>query len=431
MKLDKITIENFRCFRHYEMELAPQMSILIGKNGSGKTTLINSILRGLTFIFSKDTSVSKKPLSDGVKGLNIIKYDEMDAHFRYEETGYQYPINIKCSASFENTPIEWELLKKTAGGSLYSTKYKAGLTSFNHIYQKKNQLPLLAYFSDSYPHVDTKISKYATSILKSGRPMVAPFAYYQWDKETTCTEMWQRRFKNCRQNWNTLNSAIANLRIQSQLIEEQIDSEQTKKTGDEEKIKQWQQAIQDNRQLIQEKEILSGQYEREFNYVRNLLIRFTAGVPEFADYGSFKIKDVDIEHRDEAVYIQFCFADESKCLFRHLPTGYKRLLSIVFDIAYRSFIISSENEPTGIILIDEIDLHLHPELEQIVVELFKHTFPAIQFIVTTHSPLVIANFQQDENNKIIRMTCQENEYANEVLPNLYGVDYNTSWIVLN
>jgi len=50
----------------------------------------------------------------------------------------------------------------------------------------------------------------------------------------------------------------------------------------------------------------------------------------------------------------------------------------------------------GIVLIDEIDLHLHPSLQRTLVPRLRKTFPKVQFIVTTHSPLVLANFDANE-----------------------------------
>ncbi|WP_164672451.1 AAA family ATPase, partial [Vibrio cholerae] len=43
----------------------------------------------------------------------------------------------------------------------------------------------------------------------------------------------------------------------------------------------------------------------------------------------------------------------------------------------------------GIVLIDEIDLHLHPKWQQTIVQKLENTFPNIQFILSTHSPLVL------------------------------------------
>ena len=50
----------------------------------------------------------------------------------------------------------------------------------------------------------------------------------------------------------------------------------------------------------------------------------------------------------------------------------------------------------AIVLIDEIDLHLHPSLQRALVPRLRRTFPKVQWIVTTHSPLVVANFDANE-----------------------------------
>ncbi|HET7500861.1 MAG TPA: AAA family ATPase, partial [Kofleriaceae bacterium] len=50
----------------------------------------------------------------------------------------------------------------------------------------------------------------------------------------------------------------------------------------------------------------------------------------------------------------------------------------------------------GIVLVDELDLHLHPTWQTEIVAGLKATFPRMQFIVTTHSPLVLAGCRADE-----------------------------------
>ena len=74
---------------------------------------------------------------------------------------------------------------------------------------------------------------------------------------------------------------------------------------------------------------------------------------------------------------------------------------------------------------NEIDLHLHPSLEQEVLARLKKTFPSIQFIVSTHSPMVLSNLKvKDTGNMIYRM--QADEDTPNALPNLYGVDYSAA-----
>lgn len=86
----------------------------------------------------------------------------------------------------------------------------------------------------------------------------------------------------------------------------------------------------------------------------------------------------------------------------NLSDGYKGIVSLAADIAYRAIKLNphlGENavtETEGIVLIDEIDMHLHPIWQKRVVEDLKRTFPKIQFIVTTHSPFIIQSLKANE-----------------------------------
>lgn len=83
-----------------------------------------------------------------------------------------------------------------------------------------------------------------------------------------------------------------------------------------------------------------------------------------------------------------------------LSGGYKAILAVVSDIAKRLAMANpnSENplEGEAIILIDELDLHLHPKWQKTIVEDLKRTFPNCQFIVSTHSPFIIQSLRQEE-----------------------------------
>lgn len=80
-----------------------------------------------------------------------------------------------------------------------------------------------------------------------------------------------------------------------------------------------------------------------------------------------------------------------KVTFDRLSSGLKSLVAMIGDIVVRLYRQQPhEHDPskfTGIIIIDEIDVHLHPRLQKILVEQLTEAFPAIQFIVTTHSPI--------------------------------------------
>jgi predicted ATP-binding protein involved in virulence len=78
-----------------------------------------------------------------------------------------------------------------------------------------------------------------------------------------------------------------------------------------------------------------------------------------------------------------------------LSDGIRNMIGMVADIAFRAtklnpqFGFLAAKETPGVVLIDEVDMHLHPEWQQVVLQSLTTAFPALQFIVTTHSPQVL------------------------------------------
>lgn len=87
---------------------------------------------------------------------------------------------------------------------------------------------------------------------------------------------------------------------------------------------------------------------------------------------------------------------------------------MVLDIAYRMAILNPFlrddilQQTPGIVLIDEIDMHLHPKWQWNIVNALKKTFPKVQFIVTTHSPIIVASCK--EENLILLNKDEEGKY---------------------
>lgn len=90
-----------------------------------------------------------------------------------------------------------------------------------------------------------------------------------------------------------------------------------------------------------------------------------------------------------------------------MSDGYKSTISLVADIAYRMTILNPQlgdevlEKTDGIILIDEVDLHLHPLWQQNILEDLSSIFPKVQFIVSTHAPEII-NTAKKENICILK-----------------------------
>lgn len=102
--------------------------------------------------------------------------------------------------------------------------------------------------------------------------------------------------------------------------------------------------------------------------------------------------------------------------FASLSDGYRNVIKIILDIATRMCILNPylqgealEKTP-GVVIIDEIDLSLHPTWQKRIVRILKSLFPKVQFICATHSPFIIQSLQQDE---LITLDRDEKPLAEE------------------
>ena len=116
----------------------------------------------------------------------------------------------------------------------------------------------------------------------------------------------------------------------------------------------------------------------------------------FVDFGKL-LKKV---FQDEALQLLFNYKDYSFQIltqgktfkFTEMSDGFAAVLEIIIDLILkmqRKDSLTRAYEQEGIVLIDEVETHLHLELQRLVLPLLTQLFPNIQFIVTTHSPFVL------------------------------------------
>ncbi len=91
-----------------------------------------------------------------------------------------------------------------------------------------------------------------------------------------------------------------------------------------------------------------------------------------------------------------------------LSDGYRAILALVADLAWRCGLLNSHLgaraavDATGIVLIDELDMHLHPSWQARVLPDLSRTFPNIQFVVTTHSPFLVGSVREKHLRRLVR-----------------------------
>ena len=99
-----------------------------------------------------------------------------------------------------------------------------------------------------------------------------------------------------------------------------------------------------------------------------------------------------------------------------MSDGYKIMTAMVADIAARMAMANPHmDDPLfspGIILVDEIDLHLHPKWQRTVVAGLTDTFPNAQFIATTHSPVVVAGAAGTA--QVVRLVCRDDSLCDDI-----------------
>ena len=98
--------------------------------------------------------------------------------------------------------------------------------------------------------------------------------------------------------------------------------------------------------------------------------------------------------------LELTFENGETILYNFLSDGYKVVLGLVAEIAYRMAVLNPNlsnrilEETPGVVIIDEIDLHLHPRWQSQILDTLMQIFPKIQFIVSSHAPAVISSVKK-------------------------------------
>ncbi|MGL5253661.1 MAG: AAA family ATPase [Brevinema sp.] len=131
--------------------------------------------------------------------------------------------------------------------------------------------------------------------------------------------------------------------------------------------------------------------KKDWNYKNKKLAVVRKAIEDFTGFTELKIKRRPLKM--ELIKDGHCFN------INLLSQGELSYLALVADIAQRLSILNEtmDNplEGKGIVLIDEVELHLHPKWQAEILPKLSSTFPNCQFIITTHSPMVIANLKKE------------------------------------
>lgn len=382
MYIKNIKLQNYRNYESLDLDLGKKTTVLIGKNGAGKTNMITALKQALTIIFSKKQDITQ-PSFVAETGRKLESFQTTDATRMYREDGTQnqigtWPISIQISTDIdEDYPLEWIFRRESLSEGMKESYGNAAIRFWNR-YESLEDMPVLAFFSDGFPHENVRIGTKIQDKLNSPYGLSQADGYYNWDDPRDSSIVWQQYF-----------------------------------------VMQWKNHIYGHNEHHEE------EYLRE---VRNCMIEFSQPIDDAEENTDFILNDITVVARGdkkEVMVLKFKNGMESE--FASLPAGYLRAFAMAFDIANRAFLLNQNCNPQGIAFIDEIDLHLHPSLAQEILERMQRAFPRLQFIVSTHSPLVVSNYRQDAKENLIYsiFSGKKHQGLSKQVSYSYGIDYNS------
>ncbi len=390
MKINWLKIKDFRGFRDCEIVFPKNSNIVvfIGINGAGKSAVLDAI-KILLDILVKDICSQKIILKEQLVDENNININA---------NTYRLNIGFWCNLKDSNNTSDdfFDLLLSSAGlNKVISGTYKkfaknlrssiAKIKSFN--------LPIFVFYSVNR-NIVYDINSDNTKNDSSDN--VSDYKYPQYFA-----------YKNSLDSHiNSFNEFIL-----------------------------WFRQEEDFENQLQIREQTFGIYNEKLQVVRLAIDTFLNEFG-FARFSKLRIERIPIGSNSHPYLPQYFIKlvidkDGQRFEFSQLSSGEKMMLSLVVDIARRLAIanpsLDNKLEGEGIVLIDEIDLHLHPQWQRKLLPALTHTFPNIQFIVTTHSPQVLSHLPREsvfllEDNKISdREIYTEGRDSNSILLDAFQV----------
>jgi predicted ATP-binding protein involved in virulence len=367
MKLSKIEITNFRCFESFALELRPDINVVVGVNGAGKTTILDSIAAALYDVVAANGGGGKRQ-----RGWQKANLQPSDIHITPGSAsavvGRKGFVQFKAAASdFYEVP---GFPGKTPAGDPTFLEWTDHIkylppAGFSYDTSKSERL------SSVYQYFDAVWQELRRSDPAALIPLPV-VAYYRASRRLT--EM----------------PKMGNV-FELELSREGAFDHALNAGADFQAMCQWFY-LRENAELREK-----AQVRHDPNYqlpdlkaAREALLR--------------TLEDVTRVYFDEnppslkVAFARFGQTDETMELTQ-LSDGYRSLLALVLDFA-RRLSQAHPNWPNplaapGILLIDEIELHLHPKWQQSVIPNLRTAFPNTQIIAATHSPEVLTTVRRE------------------------------------
>lgn len=359
MQIKEIYIQNFKGFEKKKFSFNPKFNVAIGNNATGKSTLLHSIQVALGgYLQCLDIPASRNYRRQFKDGEAYVRWNELERGYLKNLDQTLITTTAKFSHVSNDTPWTRVMLKNNT-------------TSHN----QRNAGELM--------NVVEQLLRQKTN-AQIPMPIVASFG-----TERTVAQL--RKGKKAQSRRTQREKAFL------AALSEKVDFD-----GVIEWIHNYDKELE---------------YKKEFPGTKNAV--FTA-IQTAIPY----LKNVEYNnyYQEFEAEITIDLHAIGKTLHSNMSDGLKAMLNLVAELAFRCVILNGykgENaviETEGVVLIDELDMHLHPIWQKHVVEDLKAAFPKLQFIVTTHSPFIVQSVNAEELiNLDVQTTINPKDYPIEVI----------------
>jgi predicted ATP-binding protein involved in virulence len=336
MQIHELTATNFDGFEHRTFTFNPGFNLLVGDNATGKTSVLDALAVSVGSWFLGLRGVEKSP---GIRPdeVRVAAHAHLDS-YTFEK---QFPAKIECTGVVMGQRIRWARERQREGGRTTSVNAKAisdvAIDAERRVRSGEDvTLPLICTYGTERLWFET-----THHLRKTG---------------TNGTRRKPSRVDGYR---DCLNSTIQETAL--------ID---------------W----------IRDETTASMHLQRDtvaLSAVKSAITTCVEGATSLYYDGRYKDLVVLLDQRGPQ-------------LLKNLSDGQRIILTLVGDLASRAAILNphlgnaSLRETPGVVMVDELDLHLHPKWQRRVIHDLKATFPSVQFIATTHSPQLIGEAQPEE-----------------------------------
>jgi predicted ATP-binding protein involved in virulence len=351
MYAKRLHLRNFRCYEDFTIDFSPRVTVIVAENGKGKTAILDALAIAMTPYLSTFHDSRPRNFQAGDVRM-ILEQGGGPNGLGIPRMKYQLPVSLEVTLQTDSgKEFTWQREMKTLKGRT-SSKHakdviaygKAVAARLNGIGDEAVVLPVLGYYGTVRMWNDS-------SLLKGG------------DIDLSRTS----GYIECLEPSGSYNTFGQWFRYASESALE-FDH------------------------LIKEKGLKKpNPYRQILSAVKKAIIACIRSMGWTDIQYSFSAQNLLVSHPTKGLFPMEAMSD-----------GARSVISMAADIAYRMARLNPDlgdevtTKTPGVVLIDEVDMHLHPSWQQTVVQDLTTAFPKVQFILTTHSPQVLTSIRAED-----------------------------------